>query len=130
MPDFWFQKGPSFALIAFPGEEILWKSAAKALTFCAKYRKYHPALAFLTSGSSEEAGEVLLPAERRECARAVDGFVQYHLGLDLGQGALPENVIRKFRTLKNGLLWLFFRKGIPRLVSAAIVMEEACIFRM
>lgn len=51
-------------------------------------------------------------------------------GPDLGQGALPENVIRKFRTLKNGLLWLFFRKGIPRLVSAAIVMEEACIFRM
>lgn len=44
MPDFWFQKGPSFALIAFPGEEILWKSAAKALTFCAKYRKYHPCI--------------------------------------------------------------------------------------
>lgn len=41
---------------------------------------------FLTSGSSEEAGEVLLPAERRECARAVDGFVQYHLGLTWDRG--------------------------------------------
>ena len=41
---------------------------------------------FLTSGSSEETGEVLLPAERRECARAVDGFVQYHLGLTWDRG--------------------------------------------
>ena len=41
---------------------------------------------FLTSGSSEETGEVLLPAERREFARAVDGFVQYHLGLTWDRG--------------------------------------------
>ena len=41
---------------------------------------------FLTSDSSEETGEVLLPAERRECARAVDGFVQYHLGLTWDRG--------------------------------------------
>lgn len=44
MPDFWSRKGPSFARIVFPGEEILWKSVAKALTFCAKYRKYHPCI--------------------------------------------------------------------------------------
>ena len=44
MPDFWSRKGPSFARIAFPGEEILWKSAAKASPFRAKYRKQHPCI--------------------------------------------------------------------------------------
>ena len=41
---------------------------------------------FLTSDSLEGADAVLLPAERRECARAVDGFVQYHLGLTWDRG--------------------------------------------
>ena len=41
---------------------------------------------FLTSGSLEGSDAVLLPAERRECARAVDGFVQYHLGLTWDRG--------------------------------------------
>lgn len=41
---------------------------------------------FVASGLSEGAGDVLIPAERRECARAVDGFVQYHLGLTWDKG--------------------------------------------
>lgn len=41
---------------------------------------------FLTSASSEGSEGALLPAERRECARAVDGFVQYHLGLSWDRG--------------------------------------------
>ncbi len=41
---------------------------------------------FLTPGPSEGPDTLLLPAERRECARAVDGFVQYHLGLTWDRG--------------------------------------------
>ena len=41
---FLVSEGPSFARIVLPDEEILWKSAAKPLTFCAKYRKYHPCI--------------------------------------------------------------------------------------
>ena len=43
---------------------------------------------FLTPGPSEESDTLLLPAERRECARAVDGFVQYHLGLTWDRGRI------------------------------------------
>ncbi len=41
---------------------------------------------FLTCAPSDGSVEALLPAERRECARAVDGFVQYHLGLAWDRG--------------------------------------------
>ncbi len=37
-------------------------------------------------GDSEEEEIVLLPEDRRECARAIDGFVQYHLGLVWDRG--------------------------------------------
>lgn len=35
---------------------------------------------------NEKPRSILLPPERRECARAVDGFVQYHLGLSWDRG--------------------------------------------
>lgn len=41
---------------------------------------------FAASDASGAGDEALLPSERRECARAVDGFVQYHLGLTWDKG--------------------------------------------
>lgn len=38
------------------------------------------------SGSGEQPVGALLPDERRECAQAVDGFVQYHLGIAWNKG--------------------------------------------
>ena len=37
-------------------------------------------------GGAESERGPLSPAERRECARAVEGFVQYHLGLIWDKG--------------------------------------------
>ncbi len=48
----------------------------------------------------------------------------------LGTGGASGECDPEIPNTKNGLLWLLFGKEIPRLVSAAIVMEEACIFRM
>ena len=41
---------------------------------------------FVTSDAAAGSELALLPAERRECARAVDGFVQFHLGLNWDKG--------------------------------------------
>lgn len=39
-----------------------------------------------TADKNGTSGQMLLPPERRECARAIDGFVQYHLGLVWDKG--------------------------------------------
>ena len=65
---------------------------------------------FLTSGSSEEAGEVLLPAERRE--RESGGWLcAVSFGPDWGQGALPEKCDPEMPNTKKRSAVAVFSEG-------------------
>ncbi|MEG2140703.1 MAG: DNA repair protein RecO [Bilophila sp.] len=67
------------------GRGVLVEMSGKSLDVLRRVQEESPLHWDFLGTSSPPEGQ-LLPAQRRECARVVDGFVQYHLGLTWDKG--------------------------------------------